>query len=580
MNTSSQNESRRYLITIGSSKCPKMELDELKRVEPDLQSIQTLFVNEEQNYKLVDSIRDDKSSVIRDKLTNIFSSSNLKSSDTVIVYYAGHGGYKGYDSHYLFTSDSCNDNIAGTAIKTSDLVNWLFANFSNVDPPNILLILDVCYAGQGAWEIIQLLAQDWTRVQNRSQGSGLWVIASADSRTEVLDGAFVEVLKEVMMDRQWMTTRQGEFLNPLVFKDEINKRLDKKHSSFRAEGSVFGNKEQADFIRLPGLAIHCASVIEAIARRNEVVPFLGADINLLDREFDWLWHPDKNDPPSNDELAAYLNREYFGGNSLQWFQCPICDYIPDECPIREIRRNLLTRMPLGQVSQSLLIKKGPENLNQTLRKIAEKKYNPNQLHNFFASLPKKLEEKGYSDVSILIVTTAFDSTLEHAFENANQSFDLYSYTQNQNIEKFLLKKFRFGQDRDLKKTSYPTVLKLYGPTFWVDNPDNFVITEDQYIDYLAHYGIDKTMPSHLSNKLQQNHNLFLGYNLNHWYLRVILQRITQYFPIRSNWWVLLPKLGSLDEEIWKRKGRVDIYNYSLKSYITELEKQLQKLAHN
>jgi hypothetical protein len=583
MNTSPQNEPCRYLITIGVPKYEDTRLPELKRVESDVKSIQDIFISEEQGYKLgIEIPQNAKSSEIKRLLTEFFVPAKLKSSDSVIIYYAGHGGYvgAGHTTLGLFTFDSSSESPAGTAIQTTDLVNWFIGNFKNGDPPNILLILDVCYAGKGAGEFIEALAKNFNGIRNTNQGSGFWVIASADAITQVPDGAFVNVLKEVMRDRFWMSSKQGEFLNPLDLKDEINNRLARAHSIFKAEGSVLGGRAQAKFIRLPSLARHISEVIKEVINRNTVIPFLGADINLLDRQLDLDWNPDKSYPPSNDELAAYLNREYFSGN-LDWFQCPICDHVPDVCPIHN--KNIISRMPLGQVSQNLSLR-GTGNLADDLRKIAECKYKPNRLHKFFANLPRQLENKAFSPASMLIVTTAFDSTLEFAFEEANQSFDLYSYIRTTgNHERFELNKYRFGEDKNSEKSSYPTILKLYGPTTWItDNPDNFVITEDQYIEYLTCDSIDdpKIMPADVLERLRQSYNWFLGYNLSHWYLRVILHRIFKNNPRPPrNWWVLLSQLGGLEEAIWMRKGHVDVFNYPLTSYVDELENRLQQFSH-
>ena len=71
-----------------------------------------------------------------------------------------------------------------------------------------------------------------------------------------------------------------------------------------------------------------------------------------------------------------------------------------------------------------------------------------------------------------------------------------------------------------------TILKIHGVVDRQNRAcDSYVITEDHYIDYLAHKDIAQQLPVQLLEKMSWSHFLFLGYSLRDWNLRVILHRI-------------------------------------------------------
>ena len=55
--------------------------------------------------------------------------------------------------------------------------------------------------------------------------------------------------------------------------------------------------------------------------------------------------------------------------------------------------------------------------------------------------------------------------------------------------------------------------------------ESFVVSEDDYIDYLAQSDLASVVPVGLVARLRRSHFLFLGYALREWYARVFLHRL-------------------------------------------------------
>src|SRR4028119_1749769 len=102
--------SKRFLIAIGSSSCPKMKLADLARVESDVDRVVDLFEGPQQGYTRVLSEQisiDAEAEEIKNALSTWFGSPERSQDDIVILYYAGHAAEDGnLGSHYLYTFNS------------------------------------------------------------------------------------------------------------------------------------------------------------------------------------------------------------------------------------------------------------------------------------------------------------------------------------------------------------------------------------------------------------------------------------------------------------------------------------------
>jgi hypothetical protein len=115
------------------------------------------------------------------------------------------------------------------------------------------------------------------------------------------------------------------------------------------------------------------------------------------------------------------------------------------------------------------------------------------------------------------------------------------------------------------------ILKLHGQ---VDRGperewESFVVTEDDYIDYLAHAGLGGSLPVALAAKLRRSHFLFLGYTMADWTLRVILNRLWSDQPLTYRSWAVQPEPMPLEREFWRHRD-VEVHELPLEEYIAVL----------
>lgn len=310
---------------------------------------------------------------------------------------------------------------------------------------------------------------------------------------------------------------------------------------------------------------HFETVVRAMSE-NRVVPLLGATVNLVGRAADKPWQFGQSDfLPVGSELAEHLARTF--------------DYPPNE------------PHDLVRVSQYAAVKAGIGPLYDELRKIFRVEYPPTPMHQFFAALPGLMRRRGYPP-ELLLVTTNYDDALERAFRVANEPFDLVTYIAEGDARGKFLHTAPDGKARPIDKPNKylglnpaerTTILKIHGVVDRQNRArDSYVITEDHYIDYLAHKDIAQQLPAQLLERMSWSHFLFLGYSLRDWNLRVILHRIwgEQKFKYKS-WAVTDIALTGerpqpLEQEFWRLRD-VDIIKMPLDDYIESLETHFEEL---
>ena len=254
--------------------------------------------------------------------------------------------------------------------------------------------------------------------------------------------------------------------------------------------------------------------------------------------------------------------------------------------VAELARRLAKRFDYGEVGSSLpriaqyvAVMRGSGPLYDELHALLEPESQPTEIHRFFAALPPLLRERGLPHQ--LLVTTSYEVALERAFLEAGEEFDVVSYVASgPNRGKFChIRPDGSGNLVDVPNT-YATelsleqrtvILKLHGQ---VDSGpqrewESFVVTEDDYIDYLAKTDVAATVPVSLAAKLRRSHFLFLGYTMADWNLRVVLNRLWSDQPLTYRSWAVQPEAKPLEREFWRRRD-VDVQELPLERYVETL----------
>ena len=98
----------------------------------------------------------------------------------------------------------------------------------------------------------------------------------------------------------------------------------------------------------------------------------------------------------------------------------------------------------------------------------------------------------------------------------------------------------------------PVVLKIHGTIDRQhEDHEDFVITEDDYIQFLAGEPLDNLLPKRLLAKLRKIHLLFLGYSLQDWNLRVFLQRLQRAPKEKYKCFAVSPSSAEAEKEFWQ-----------------------------
>lgn len=190
--------SRRFLVAAGTEHYDGG--DELPSVPEDLRKMAGFFGRLGYCEQLPEVRLDPSSTALRRALSEWLNGSDRQASDTAVIYYSGHGDSQA-GFFYLVTSDTKENRYADTALR-ADFV--LEALGENPRVRRVLLILDTCYAGQGAFDAADVAARmsPW---QNFGDGEGVWVVAAAGPKQEAQERMFADAFVEAAEQLQKTT---------------------------------------------------------------------------------------------------------------------------------------------------------------------------------------------------------------------------------------------------------------------------------------------------------------------------------------------------------------------------------------
>ena len=307
-------------------------------------------------------------------------------------------------------------------------------------------------------------------------------------------------------------------------------------------GGTFDSRDQDD---------HLEAVVKALAAGRLVI-MLGPGVNLTSAQND-----NGNGLPKRDQLTARL-AEAFG--------CP-----PEHAG------------ELTKVAQYAAVTRGVGPLYDELHALLDCEQAPGEVHRFLAELAALSRELAAPQP--IIVSTNYDRAVERAFADAGEEIDVVTYMSiGRDRGRFVHR----SADGELHVITTPNayasvpvetravLLKIHGE---VDleparDAESFVVSEDDYIAYLAETGISGVLPVTLAARLRRSHFLFLGYGLVDWSFRVFLHRLWPDEQPAYRSWAVHPDAGPLEREFWRRRA-IELVDLSLEDEVDRLRIRAQ-----
>jgi hypothetical protein len=294
-----------------------------------------------------------------------------------------------------------------------------------------------------------------------------------------------------------------------------------------------------------------APVIAQAFAYGRVVPFLGAGASLIGRTEVFTCGINF---PTGRELASHLaGKSNYPGN---WDKS------------------------LTRVSQFMMNRLGRGPLYSNLHQVFAPSLAPNPLHTLLASIT--LRQK--TPPATVVITTNYDTLVETGMLAAGVTFDVLTYIARGKSRGLFRHTTSDGSvnaiadnnysgipfNKILRRLERPLVLKIHGTVAADPTRDSYVITEEDYIEYLAKTDVSILLPSQVAEILAQKHFLFLGYSLSDWNLRVLLSRVWQRQEDDSyRSWAANRAITEYDNDFWKQY-EVDCHEIDLSDFIETL----------
>ena len=309
-------------------------------------------------------------------------------------------------------------------------------------------------------------------------------------------------------------------------------------------------------------------IIASQLKQGAVIPFLGAGASLCGRPPGVRWDARMAAfLPTGGELARQL-AEDSGFPSSDPYDCgdlaKVASYYIDESADRGILRDYM-------------------------RQTFDRDYAPGAIHRILAEL----------DTPLLIVTTNYDDLLERAFKDKGRPYHVVAYpTDNQEYAASVLwwkpgatePEAHHPKSLPLSLADTTIIYKMHGT---VDRHtktwDSFVITEEDYVDFLARMTGQTAIPARFMVEFRRRRFLFIGYGLRDWNLRVMLRNLKMSLPtleagtaagaatasapedLRS--WAVQLHPSELEQALWRAR-KINIYDMEIDDFVARLREEM------
>ncbi len=443
-------------------------------------------------------------------------SNGAEPNDLILFYFSGHGKLDRQGRLYLAVANTRTQTLGSTAIPIEQIKDFI----DNGRSIRLVIMLDCCFSGAAGEAFATPKGDVDSTLQLFSGGRGKYILTAstasqtAQEKESETYSVFTKHLIEGLRTGAADLDRNG-----LVTVEELYRYI---HTQVREENHQepmqWGLQRSGDLVLAfcpagDGETVAPATPLapsrydyDAVAqmfRQGAVIPFLGPGV--------WGRDADSH-PPLNGELARQLTPG---------------QEVPDE-PVSLVVQKIDMVSGRGVVYDRVRSLYQPENMS----------YTPTLAHRFFARLKEPL----------LILTTAYDTLLEAAFEAEDKPYVVVTHvirsddqpqdrgkvmvqysTHKDKVEKYL------AGDLVIDLATWSVIYKIHG-AFGLEDPDSgeeidsLVVSEEDYValvSILEHP--DTTFPSHLARQFRKRMFLFLGYNLHDWGLRAMVDTVQRRF---------------------------------------------------
>jgi len=302
-------------------------------------------------------------------------------------------------------------------------------------------------------------------------------------------------------------------------------------------------------------------------KRGQVVPFLGAGASLIRQPKDAVWDVKSPFLPNAAELSSYL------------------------ATLADFPGKLQQDQDLAKISSFYTMTIGREGLLNAVREAlgpicpdGPPRCPPGNIHSYIAGLEQPK----------LIITTNYDTLLEQAFRKASRDYDLLVYPADRNDNRNAAMWREHGSKRnlyllpddlpiDFEASTRPIIYKMHGSLDEEPGQDTFVISEEDYLNFLSRMGDATAVPSVVLSYLRTRSLLFLGYSLRDWNLRMVLRNLkgvvttgVKNAPLRRYdqdkvipSWAIQRRPSEVEKELWDARG-VRLYDEDVEEFALKM----------
>jgi DNA-binding SARP family transcriptional activator len=237
---------------------------------------------------------------------------------------------------------------------------------------------------------------------------------------------------------------------------------------------------------------------------------------------------------------------------------------------------------LTRVGQWVAVTQGVGPLFDELRTLYAHDFAPGPVHRSLAALAPLLRARGLGFP--LILTCGFDHLLEQAYSEVGEPYDVVSFVSFGRDRGKFLHIADGGETRlidepnrevDLSSGTRTLIVRLNGGGGELSDRvrDTYVVSEDDYIDYLSQSEVSALLPVGLAAQLRRSHLLFVGYDLEDWNPRVFLRRLWGEERINYKSWAIAESPTQLTAAQWQQLG-VDALDVPSDESLEELHRRV------